>query len=162
MDMLPGSSPEVPFFDPSVPPDRLRRTISDYARINDKRSRQPLKGVGSIQYDSHSDTFSVGPMFCQVVAHPNPPHFLGPWKTAAEKWAARWGHVIEAIQDGRLYAHHRETAFLIHRWIQHAMSTYPPYLVEEVDTYVVHEDTNAGHILVDSEGSITGLVDWEW
>lgn len=68
--------------------------------------------------------------------------------------------ILAHIAAGKAYTDRREMAFLVHRWIRDVVAGYDKYQ-EESETYIVHEDGNGGHIMVDEEGKITGVIDWE-
>lgn len=160
MEMITGTS----FPDPlPTGDDRLsliRTTIWDYAKISIRRSLHPLRLVGTLYHDPIADAFSVGPHLNFFIPNQAIPHFPGPWKTTAQKYAQRFDDILADIRAGTLYPDDREQAFLVHRWMKEVVVAYPPYQHEE-DTFIVHEDSNAGMIMVDVEGKITGLIDWE-
>jgi hypothetical protein len=133
----------------------------DLAKANIQRSLHSLEGVGCVQYDSDNDRFYVGPLLTEDIENLYPANFPGPWSNAAGKYEFQFDFILELIQTGELYVFEREKCFIVHSWMKEVLMAYPPYNVEDEPTYVVHEDSNGGHILVDEEGRITGLIDWE-
>ena len=162
MESLPGRGCEQPIWDISGPGLEVKQTIADLAKINIRRSQHPLRLVGSLYRDKASGEYAVGPLMNPVSANNEPPHFGGPFKTAGEQYRYIIDHIIDAINADRVFADDKERALLVHRWIREVVSEYPPYNIEDEDTYIVHEDTNGGFIMADDEGTITGLIDWEW
>lgn len=158
MSLIPGSPLET---HRSLTLPTIGVTIMDYAKINVRRSEKPLRLIGSLHLNKTTDTFFVGPNICPFVHDQRPIPFPGPWKTVAEKYESRFDMLLEDVRAGVYYAHNRETAFLVYTWMKEAVMAYPPYNVEGGDTFVLHEDSNDGHIMIDDEGRIQGLIDWE-
>jgi hypothetical protein len=158
--MLPGRPCKDPLWGGDTSRSVAVQTIKDLAALNVQRSRHTLRGVGAIHHDTVTDTFSVGPEYTQDIEDRSPPQFPGPWRTAAERYEHHFDFDLDGIRAGILHTGQREEAFLIHSWMKDAVVAYPPYQ-EEGDKYVIHEDSNGGHLLVDEEGRITGMIDWE-
>lgn len=139
----------------------IKRTIMHFAKINIQRSKYPTPLVGSIIFDQSTNTFSVGPLRCEYIDDADPIVFPGPWKTAAGKYESRFDNILGNISKGLLHQDRAEEAYLIISWMKEVVMAYPPYNEEGEIFYVVHEDSNGGHIMIDEEGGITGLKDWE-
>lgn len=147
MECLPGTSCASPIWQDGASPEYTAQIVRQYAKINVARSEHPLTMVGSLQRDPATGTYSVGPILTPAVANLSPPHFPGPWRTAADKWRSLFDHLLENIRAGKLYADRKEKAYIIHRWMQDVVTAYPPYN-EEGETYVVHEDSNGGRVMM--------------
>jgi hypothetical protein len=160
MEMVSGSTFPDLFFLQGDRLSQVRKTIWDYAKISIRRSQHPLRLVGTLYHDPTSDTFSVGPLLTILARNQTSAQFFGPWTTTAQKYQQRFTDILSEIEAGVLYSDERERAYLVHRWIGEVVIAYPPYRTEE-DTFIVHEDLNSGAIMVDAEGSIAGLIDWE-
>lgn len=153
---LPGSTLE------SLSSDILKRTIINFAKINVQRSKHPLPLVGSLVFDSSTNTPSVGPLRCPFVDDADTLVFGGPWKNAAGKYEDRFNNILGNTQAGLLFADRKEEALLIINWMKGVVMAYRPYNEEGEIFYVVHEDSNGGHIMINEDGGIiNGLIDWE-
>ena len=160
MELIPGSSCAEPIWK-GVPREQTSRTLLDYAKINIERSKHPLRLIGALHRDKDSGTYTVGPLYTRDITNISPPQFPGPWKTVALKYKWQFDYLLDTIRAGQLYSRQRKKAFLVHRWMKDAVMAYPPYNVEDEDTFPLNNDSNGGHIMVDARGGITGLIDWE-
>lgn len=163
MEMLPGIPCPSPIWVKNPPKENLSRTIADFAAINVHRANNPLpfRVHGTLRCcPGEIDTWIIGPLNHHILISEIPPHLPARFRTAAEKWTTIYDLIIDGIVRGCTYIVHREKAFLIHRWIRDCVAAYPRYQ-EEGETYILHEDAKGDTIMVDEQGKITGLIDWE-
>lgn len=160
-EFLPGSTYE-PDFHRTIAEAKLRRTITDLAQFFLRISDHPLSGIGSLYADGHGlNEWTVGPLINNICVNKERPYFPGPFNTAGEKWACIFNDYLKAIQMRSLHSTRTKLAYYIYHWLRQAVLSYPPYNIPNEPTFLLHEDSKWDIMMVDEEGAIRGLIDWE-
>ena len=154
MDKLPGA----PLYYDKLDNVQKSRFLSQLAEIFIELSRYPFRQSGSLIMDCTQD-LAIGSS-AQVNLFTDPEHAHGPFTS-----------MNAAAKD--------ICNFYLDMYVSRELDTFPidgfvitSHLLSLVDTlypvtqtpnfFLKHNDDKGDHILVDSEGNITGLIDWEY
>lgn len=138
--------------------------ISSLANALVKVSALTFPAIGSfcLCRNSSEETVVVGPMMNTDFLLRSPPYFLGPFKTARSRYLCQIDHVLNAIVSGSQYTDNPVSGYLYHLQIREWVSSDPSLATEDAEFFVRHADDKGDHILVNDQGQVTGIVDWEW
>ena len=117
---------------------------------------QPFRGVGSLDQDGEVVPW-IKTSFCRM----EPPFFCGPFKTVRERYLAFIDHILKEIEAGSELEEEAMPAYLAHLDIEEVVLHDEEMGREEV-TYLKHADDKGDQIMVDEDGHITAVIDWEW
>ncbi|KAI0389071.1 phosphotransferase enzyme family-domain-containing protein [Xylariaceae sp. FL0594] len=169
MEKLPGE----PLRWCSANQEQKDRVMGQLADIYVELSRYPFDLAGSLQLpDSRSSRSSTSPVVvvgafareglsdftprCEMRA-------MGPFTSWEEyhTWSLRL--ILDQILRGELYPQERAVdTYLIHRFLLDLVPSVVPQTTNDEKFYLKHFDDKGDHILVDGDGNITGIIDWEW
>lgn len=157
----------------------VERVIEELADLYISLASHPLESIGSL-YPRPAEmagvesvvppsaavaagqrTSIVGPLVTSSFCLTAPPHYLGPFRTTADRWIALIDLVLDGIRDGTAFTDEDELRFLLHWWIRNFVVHHEAFHRVE-PTYLKHADDKGDHILLDLQGNFTGLLDWEW
>ncbi|WVQ77753.1 hypothetical protein IAR50_007443 [Cryptococcus sp. DSM 104548] len=141
-------------------------TLLEFAQhyIAVANTKPKVKGIGSLYPSTTSPCgYVLGPITSMgTFMQPEPPYFLGPFKTLKERYVA---HIKQAL------FHIRSMSFLIldpirtYAWLLELRDMVMACEVlgrEEEDFYIRHADDWFRQSMRDSQGRLTGCLDWEW
>ncbi|RDL39693.1 uncharacterized protein BP5553_04033 [Venustampulla echinocandica] len=87
----------------------------------------------------------------------------GPFATSTAYYTAFAEQYLELIVDGQLYTEHPINAYLVYRFLRdnaiQLVSQEENQVTERF--YLKHVDDKGGHLLVDEQLNITGIIDWQ-
>ena len=137
--------------------------IDSYARFQIKLSDLRFDRIGSLSPDiSATDGARVGPLISHFgFNRPEPPYFLGPFRTNRERYLAHIDLVLKLTESGVHMQDDPVYAYLAHLYMRDMVLGIEELAKEETEFYVKHADDKADQCLaIDDE--ITAVVDWEW
>ncbi|ODN72896.1 hypothetical protein L202_08319 [Cryptococcus amylolentus CBS 6039] len=144
--------------------DRYTATLLEFAQhyIAVADIKLEVKGIGSLYPFDNSCGYTLGPITSMgTFMRPEPPYFLGPFKTLKERYVA---HIDQAL------FHIRSTSFFmlypiqVYLWLLELLDMIAECEVlarEEEEIYIRHADDWFRQSMRDSEGHLTGCLDWE-
>ncbi|KAJ3809380.1 hypothetical protein EV368DRAFT_45890 [Lentinula lateritia] len=97
------------------------------------------------------------PDFCQTT----PPFFFGPFESSAHRYLAQVEHVIQEIEQGRAFAEDTTSVYVTHLWLKDLIQN-APRLWKKEETFIKHADDKGDQIMIDENGTLVGVIDWEW
>lgn len=145
----------------------LDRLIYQLAKSQIKLSSLTFDSLGSLYPAPHSPTGGfdqstvVGPSISLRFINPDPPYFLGPFRTAGERYLANIDSMLHKLADGDRSHGHPAVRYLVHLWYRGIITSFPSLWGEE-EIMIRHADDKGDHILSDLEGNLCGIIDWEW
>ncbi|EIW67082.1 hypothetical protein TREMEDRAFT_64951 [Tremella mesenterica DSM 1558] len=86
----------------------------------------------------------------------------GPFKSSRDRFISQIDLILEDIEKGLRFVDDPQTAYLVHLQVKQWIMEDVTLGVEEEEFYIKHADDKGDHIMVDDEGNITGIIDWEW
>ena len=87
---------------------------------------------------------------------------LGPYSTLEDYHTASIQHILDLILREELYTDRKVDAYLIHLVVKDLVPRVTPEGQNEGPFFLKHPDDKGDHLLVDEDGNITGIIDWEW
>ena len=154
MEPLPGE-PYSPF---SATPAQKKRCFEQLSEILIEISRHPVSKIGSLNVHQHR--VEVGPVASnRFVALGT----YGPFTTAHDYYASIIDQYLDLISDGQLYHEFARDAFLYYITLrQHVSKLCKDSGDASASFYLKHVDDKGDHLLVDLNGNITGIIDWQF
>nr|XP_031859378.1 uncharacterized protein CI109_005219 [Kwoniella shandongensis]KAA5526450.1 hypothetical protein CI109_005219 [Kwoniella shandongensis] len=147
--------------------EKIARTfITDLARLHQSISCIPLagNGIGSLMpgVEKRSSP-QVGPLIQgSLLMTPDPPYFLGPFKTNKERYLAKIDAVLNCIHQGCIVLVDPVGCFLAHLEMRDLVETNEQMSREETEFFVKHADDKNDQYMLAEDGHIVGVLDWEW
>ena len=141
---------------------KIRNTIQDYARFCIELSRLQFSQIGSLTRGSDG-TLSVGPLAKGRANLPEAPWFNGPFKSQAERYLS---FIDEHLQTWSVEsAPTRQSpvlSYLLELELRDLIAQDPEMNRPATCTYIRHEELAPHNFMVDDEGHITAVIDWDW
>jgi hypothetical protein len=142
-------------------------TIRDLATFQVSLSKVHFPAIGSLSLNKEVNglqTIVVGPLVSTSFCTKDPPYFFGPFRTTRERYLKQVDDILAAIERGDLFAEDSPvTVYLAHLelrdLVQQDKEMGRPD--EEEQFYIKHADDKGDQIMIDNEGHITGIIDWE-
>lgn len=143
--------------------------IDDYARMQIRLSNIQFCAIGSPMLGRNRDGSSpddggeslhrVGPLlsFC----HPDPPHFLGPFKTNRDRYLSEIDICLRHILAGDMLNDDPLFAYLAHVHVRHIVNTSEILARRESIFYMRHDDSKSDSLMVE-HGRLESIIDWQW
>ncbi|WVW80450.1 hypothetical protein I302_102432 [Kwoniella bestiolae CBS 10118] len=168
-EYLPGKSADIPSFGKdsiTTPGPRTRQFIEEFATSQIALSNIPIPNaligclISSTNKDDHTAT--VGPFLTDgSLHHVDPPYFPGPFVANRERYLAQINIALSHIAEGLLCLAHPLDGYLWHLQLRELVDASPELARRSENGYVKHSDEKGDHLLVDEEGRIVSIVDWE-
>ncbi|KAB8360853.1 hypothetical protein FH972_024587 [Carpinus fangiana] len=157
LEVLPGK----PWQSHDCTVEQKQRVYEQYAGILAEIKRHSLPRIGSLVVIG-DDEVDVGPVASNRFINLGR---YGPFDDAASYFESIARQHLELIADGQLYPQHRAAAFVYYTALQQDIQTIlKDSDVEDVlpGFYLKHVDDKGDHLLVDDEGNIKGIIDWQY
>ncbi len=90
------------------------------------------------------------------------PFGLGPFDTSQERYMAFIDLTLRQILDEQRFTLDPLTPYLWHMEMKELVNKSPGLAKKEVEFYLKHGDDKGDHFLVDDEGHLSAVIDWEW
>ena len=144
------------------PSDLTKTNIYNVAKWYIALERVAFPACGSPAFDEEGQIV-VGPSITRAPLLDTPPYYLGPFNSARERYIAHFEGVMELIRQDqwnrgegwvRAYLEHLEAKTLVEE-DEDVMADTGPY-------YLSHGEPKGDQIMVNEDGDITGVIDWEW
>jgi len=177
MSFLPGTSLDKLWFDLSWATEEMRmHVLGNLARMMSDLHTLRFNGIGLLKFDEKGDFSGVGPVISQTegdIFHPEfdvidgnqtikwpPPSAHGPFETA-KSFLLAGVKALEAEKGLSKVARKQRIADIA--VLRFAIESIPDHLtLDDGDSFVVaHPNPDAPNILVDDDGNITGVIDWD-
>jgi len=142
--------------------DKIPRMIESFARQNIKLHDARFDMIGSL------DTDSLGAMVIGNKAEPrdhtdrDEPYFRGPFSTMREFYLDLIHQELQAIKAGQTFRQDPVMGYLIHLELRDLVRETDALDDSETDFFLRHPDSHIGNWLLQEDGQITGVLDWEW
>nr|XP_018265005.1 uncharacterized protein I303_03187 [Kwoniella dejecticola CBS 10117]OBR87163.1 hypothetical protein I303_03187 [Kwoniella dejecticola CBS 10117] len=172
-DFLPGKAQEVPidgYFGPiNLPEDKIDQLVENYVKSQTMLSeiKLPCKQIGCLKISSTLDpaaeVIEVGPIIQQgTFMRPTAPHFLGPFDTLKEMYTAHIDATLHYISINGLRDKFQVDDYLWHLELRELVSCSKVLGETPDQLYIKHLDPSGTHLMVDENGYLSGILDWEW
>ncbi|WVQ77761.1 hypothetical protein IAR50_007451 [Cryptococcus sp. DSM 104548] len=161
----PLSEQEAPIHDESNPClSQISSTIEGLADFSIQLSAlPPFRAFGSLfSAADDSDRPIVGPLLAEYMGFPFPPHYIGPFATAKARWLGCIDAVLLDIKQGLAFQDVPLRTFLFHLEVREMVVASDKIKDVDEDCYITHPDDHGGHVMMDDEGRVTGIIDWDW
>jgi hypothetical protein len=115
----------------------------------------------SIDNSTSDSDVTIGPFIRYFPISQAPPYFTGPFKSAKQMYLTYLDIMLEQTRQEKRYAP-------IHEIEGYLALLDARVLVDECKEldeglgYIKHGDDKGDHFMVDEEGRLTGVIDWEW
>ncbi|EPE08107.1 aminoglycoside phosphotransferase [Ophiostoma piceae UAMH 11346] len=163
IDKLPGQ----PFQMDAANADQKAKVLDQWANMLCALGRHPLDKVGSLQFTSDGGII-VGPVAGDRTG--TLPCTLGPFADARSFYAAWADAYLDAISDSQLFSEHPVDTYLMFRWIKEQVTRAENQVgwaswtewkaLHAGPFFLRHVDDKGGHLLVDDNFNITGVIGW--
>ncbi|KAK4686915.1 uncharacterized protein P7C73_g3197, partial [Tremellales sp. Uapishka_1] len=160
VELVPGIPCGAPLTSGNLTKSQIDTTIADFAKFQITISKAAFEAIGSVIPSAESNVSRVGPLYSIDICTRGGP-FLGPFHSNRERYLTSINHVLRLIHMGVLYDDHPVPPYLFHLELRRLVSEYEEMEVEEAEFYINHADDKGDHIMVDINGHITGIIDWE-
>lgn len=117
--------------------------------------------VGSLAFDSETGNVVVGPIIDRVSLSNTAPYFLGPFKTAKDRYMTYFSTMMEQIHDRR---RSRPGDELKDYLIALELKTLVEGCAElkEGPWYLKHAEDRGDLFHFLEDGTLSGVLDWDW
>ena len=156
---MPGTACQAPVRT-DTDPHELSKTIKDLAKFHISLEQLKFPLSGSL-YRTDSGDVELGPWVISQMASSEPPYFPGPFRSEQERILAELDSILHAIEAGARFTEDPISAYLAHLEMRDLVRNCDE-MADESAFYVKHADDKCDHIMVDEDGHITGIIDWEW
>ncbi|KAK8853366.1 hypothetical protein IAR55_004070 [Kwoniella newhampshirensis] len=164
LDFVPGSPATAPLTEHDRP-SQLPRLIQDYALFQIALSKLTFSAIGSLYpCPSHPDGQPIiGPLCSRTICLDFEPWFLGPFGSNKERYLTMIEYTLQEIREERLFQQKAVLGYLAHLEIKDMVERYQEWDDGEGEGfYLKHADDKGDHIMINEQGGITGVIDWEW
>ncbi|WRT65965.1 uncharacterized protein IL334_002916 [Kwoniella shivajii] len=148
-----------------IPPEAtMRHLIEEYAGMQIQLSniRVPYKALGCI-YPTDSGETQVGPIVSRgCFMNPKPPYFMGPFSSLRELTLAHIEAALRYIKLNALQGRHPLDEYLWHLEMRELVAASKELAEESEELFIKHVDKKGDEMMVDGNGTIVGILDWEW
>jgi aminoglycoside phosphotransferase (APT) family kinase protein len=145
---------------PATEANRVERTKiwSRLADVLAELAKHPFPKAGSLCVGKGS-RIQVGPVASDRFTMLDPE---GPFETAIDYYQAWAEQYLALIADRQLYTLYPVEAYLVHRFLkQNAWQLVQDDGGGAQGFFLKHVDDHGGHILLDDDFNITGIIDWQ-
>ena len=161
MEFVPGSSlTDDRILD--ISDSKIRRTIRDYARFCVSITKLQFSQIGSLTRSPNGKLY-VGPLVKGRAASSKAALFLGPFESQAHRYLSA---IDEKLQNWSAAAgpcgQSPIVTYLIQREVREMIAQDEEMNQAATCTYIRHEELAPHNFMVDDEGSITAVIDWDW
>jgi aminoglycoside phosphotransferase (APT) family kinase protein len=166
IEELPGKPWElggIPAVDGEAEEGQKAKIWERLADIFAELARHPLPKAGSLSVDDSSRSSPPG---IQVGPTASDRWLVltldGPFESARDYYTAWAEQYLDLIADRQLYNAYPVEAYLVYRFLKEkAAAQLADEEEEDAEFFVKHVDDHGGHILVDDDLNITGIIDWQ-
>ncbi|WWC68365.1 uncharacterized protein I206_102290 [Kwoniella pini CBS 10737] len=149
-----------------LPEDELNHFIDEYAKIQIRLSKiqLPYTKIGCIRFDKDDENNTkVGPLINRnCLMKPNSPHFMGPFSTNKERYLALIDTALHLISLNVLKGKQPVDNYLWHLEMRELVNASRVLNDKPKELFIKHDDAKGDHMLMNEDGEITGIIDWEW
>ncbi|KAL0954972.1 hypothetical protein HGRIS_003902 [Hohenbuehelia grisea] len=161
VEFVDGSACNAPVAEGALTQEQQSVLIHSIAAFYVGLSELTFLGVGSLVRDPSTTKCNVGPLISLDFCSDESPFFFGPFQSSAHKYLAHIEHILSEISRGRAFTENAAEVYVTHLWLKDLLHD-SKHFWEEGPTYIKHADDKGDQIMIDADGHITGVVDWEW
>ncbi|WWD05435.1 hypothetical protein V865_003512 [Kwoniella europaea PYCC6329] len=170
MDFVPGKPLNAPILNGEETPEQMDQAVHDYALFQISLKSLSFDAIGSLYPASSNFTpehgdhpVIVGPLLSLHLRFDEPPHFIGPFKSNKERYLWSIDLVLRKVIEGVFHPEAARYVYLAHLELKDMVNRFDKWdTFEDGKFYFKHGDDKGDHIMVDENGHITGILDWEW
>ncbi|WRT65975.1 uncharacterized protein IL334_002926 [Kwoniella shivajii] len=148
------------------PGTKIRKFIEDFAKIQIKMSNIPISAnlIGCPVSPLGDNTkLIVGPLTsCRCLNMLDPPYFPGPFRTNQDRYLAQINTALSHIVNGHLCQKAPLDGYLWHLQLKELVQNCTELDKEFDQVFIRHADAKEDQFMGDEDGSISGVLDWEW
>jgi hypothetical protein len=162
VDFVPGAC-HKPFDSPAggEPSAETLVVIENIAKWYISLEKVSFDSVGSLAFDAETGSVVVGPIIDRVNLSNTAPYFLRPYKTAKDRYVTYFSVMMEQIQDGRRSKPGDELEdYLVALELKTLVEGCKE--LEEGPWYLKHADDRGDLFHFLDDGTISGVLDWDW
>ncbi|WRT65963.1 uncharacterized protein IL334_002914 [Kwoniella shivajii] len=151
-----------------LPDHRLHRFIDEYAKLQIRLSeiKLPYREIGCIYMNEADDqglSSRTGPIVRRgCFMKPEPPYFFGPFSTNKERYLTHIDAALHYISINALQETQPIDEYLWHLEIRELVEASKVLSEKPDQLFIKHDDEKGDHLMVDDDGNIVGVIDWQW
>ncbi|KAI9801198.1 MAG: hypothetical protein M1825_003472 [Sarcosagium campestre] len=153
LEALPGR----PFEAYDASSEHKDRVFDAVADVLIELSKHPFPKAGSLSIGSDGN-LAIGPVasnrFVKLDRY-------GPFESTKEYFHDITEQYLDLIADGQVYPEYPVESFLIYTILQEQVQHLESGVLEE-QFFIKHVDDKGDHLLVDEQGNLTGIIDWQF
>lgn len=143
-----------------MPTDQTLEVIRNVAKWFIKLEQVTVDKVGSLSLDQYG-AISVGPVITHFIQTDNAPFYHGPFPTAKSRYLKFFDTALEQILAGtRTLPKWMLMDFLTALELKSLILSCSE--LDDGPWYIKHGEDKGDHFMVDDDGEITGVIDWDW
>lgn len=162
VDFVPGST-YAPFLQGNHPPDptpMTRKIILEIAKFYIQLETVSFDKAGSPRLNSDG-TIDIGPVMTQFVQLAELPFYLGPFPTAKMRYLAFFDTALQQLREGtRAVPQYLLVDYLTALELRSLVEGCAE--LDEGPWYVKHGEDKGDYFMVDDDGNLTAVLDWDW
>ena len=144
----------------TVPTVETRNVIRSIANWFLELEKVTFASIGSPCFNDDG-TIGIGSVISRFVQQEDAPYYHGPFSTARERYIRFFDTAMEQILAGRrTLPQHVLVDYLTALELKTLVSGCKE--LEHGPWYIKHGEDKGDHFLVDDEGEIKGVIDWDW
>nr|XP_019007641.1 uncharacterized protein I206_07656 [Kwoniella pini CBS 10737]OCF46422.1 hypothetical protein I206_07656 [Kwoniella pini CBS 10737] len=152
------------FSEIDLPEDQLEGFIEEYCKIKIQLSNLhlPYSKLGCI-YPSGEGITEVGPIVSLgCFMNPTSPHFMGPFTTYKEMMLAKIDAALRYVKVNALQGGYTVDEYLWHLEMRELVAASKVLIAIPTELFIKHNDSKGDEMMVNEDGKIIGIIDWEW
>ena len=135
--------------------------IESYAKFQLSLEKVTFAAVGSPTFDSNGKII-IGPIVTAFAPLAQPPYYLGPYSSPKRRYLAFFDMVMTAVLENRWCSPERSVPTYQGMLEAKRLVEACKELEDTGPFYIRHGEAKCDHFLVDDEGHLTAMLDWEW
>lgn len=161
MTRLPGKALDQPAVE-AMSPNQLANMIEGVARFHIGLSALSFRKFGSPLPSTAGQPPSIGFYVDNTFALDEPPLYAGPFKTYRESYFFLIDQALELVSKHYMNTSDPFLFYLAHLDMRDLIGNDDDAGEQDGDTFLAHRDDRGDDFLLDEEGHLTGVIDWEW
>lgn len=164
LEWIDGSPCDAPFTDDFTKlSDRSAKIIDQLAEFYVKLFELTFDKVGSLMPSKHGlkSEATVGALVSLDCKITTPPYFFGPFKSSVARYLAQIDHVLKGIEDGIMLQEDPINSYIIHLWLKNILQSAQEQLGHDHEIMLKHGDDKGDQIMVNDQGDLVSVIDWE-
>jgi hypothetical protein len=136
--------------------------IESYAKFQMSLEKITFPSIGSPTFDSDGKVI-IGPIITVFAPLAQTPYYLGPFSNPKERYLAFCDMVMDAVLGDRWCSPEKSVSTYQAMLEAKRLVQACKELGEDIGPfYIKHGEPKCDHFLLDDQGDITAMLDWEW